>query len=367
MANSEHLGVLRSGSSVWNAWRDENPAIVPDLTEASLSSLEFEFRTNFSHANLRGINFSSCKLAGANFRSANLERANFSNAHLRKANFNSANLDFADLTGANLYGAVLDLATLRGAQLVNCQLDVRSMKGTSLAGARVLGAYVENNPTHTVYGHSSALALLAAHDLDKLDPASAPFIEHFVQGAFDAAHRWAKDFDQVFLQKELDHIRPLTSLYKRTGVFSSELIQVVGAVDAGLIEFLRRHPKRLHDIHWRAFEEVIAEILVGFGWQVQLTAPSKDGGYDLLGICKDASGVSSAWIVECKRWGESQKVGVEVARALYTVKNEMRVSGAILATTSDFTQGVLDFKAARYDFDLKNYAAIVGWLNNYKK
>lgn len=168
------------------------------------------------------------------------------------------------------------------------------------------------------------------------------------------------------LQQELDRLKPLYALYNRTGVFSPDLIEVVGAIDSGMIKFLQRNPRQLHEIHWRAFEELIAEILKGFGWEIQLTEPTKDGGYDLLGIQKDVSGVSNTWIIECKRLAASRKVGIEVARSLYTVKNEMRVSGAMLATTSDFTAGVRKFKASRYDFELMNYDAIVQWINAYR-
>lgn len=367
MASVEHLQLLRTGSSDWNRWRTRNPKLVPDLTDASISGLKFDFGTDLSRADLRGADLSSCDLSGANLQSAQLARSNLRDSSLRKARLQNANLDLADLTGANLHGAILDRATLRGAKLVGCQLDVKSIEGATLAGAILIDAYVETSPLVSAYSHASALALLDADDLDKLDPVSAPFIERFVADAFETAHRWPKEFNVELLDKELDRIKPLTSLYRKTGAFSTDLIQVVGAVDSGLIEFLRREPKRLHDIHWRAFEEVVAEILKGFGWTVELTQPSKDGGYDLLGICKDVSGVSSRWIVECKRWHESRKVGIEVARSLYTVKNEMRVSGAILATTSDFTQDVRDYKASRYDFDLKNYAAIVDWLKGWKR
>ena len=38
MPNHEHLAILRKGVAAWNAWRDENPNIRPDLTEAELGS-----------------------------------------------------------------------------------------------------------------------------------------------------------------------------------------------------------------------------------------------------------------------------------------------------------------------------------------
>jgi hypothetical protein len=37
MANDEHVALLKQGVSAWNAWRDENANIRPDLRKASLS------------------------------------------------------------------------------------------------------------------------------------------------------------------------------------------------------------------------------------------------------------------------------------------------------------------------------------------
>jgi hypothetical protein len=36
MANEDHLEILRRGVEAWNAWREENPDIRPDLLEGGL-------------------------------------------------------------------------------------------------------------------------------------------------------------------------------------------------------------------------------------------------------------------------------------------------------------------------------------------
>jgi uncharacterized protein YjbI with pentapeptide repeats len=37
MANDEHVALLKQGVAAWNAWREENPNIQPDLSGAKLS------------------------------------------------------------------------------------------------------------------------------------------------------------------------------------------------------------------------------------------------------------------------------------------------------------------------------------------
>jgi hypothetical protein len=36
MANGKHVAVLKKGVEAWNAWRDENPDIRPNLSDADL-------------------------------------------------------------------------------------------------------------------------------------------------------------------------------------------------------------------------------------------------------------------------------------------------------------------------------------------
>jgi hypothetical protein len=36
MANDEHVALLKKGVEAWNAWRDENAKLRPDLSKADL-------------------------------------------------------------------------------------------------------------------------------------------------------------------------------------------------------------------------------------------------------------------------------------------------------------------------------------------
>ena len=59
----------------------------------------------------------------------------------------------------------------------------------------------------------------------------------------------------------------------------------------------------------RQFEELICEILAGFGWEVQLTPATRDGGYDMFAISQDlVAGVQTSWIIECKKYSAEKKV-----------------------------------------------------------
>ena len=76
MANEEHLAILQRGVDVWNAWREKNPDIIP---------------------NLRGVDLSGADLQGANLSKANLAFANLKGANITGANIEDANLLAVDI------------------------------------------------------------------------------------------------------------------------------------------------------------------------------------------------------------------------------------------------------------------------------
>ena len=145
-----------------------------------------------------------------------------------------------------------------------------------------------------------------------------------------------------------------------------QLIEVIGSISEELIELLKDHPEELDQIRPRQFEELVAEVLASFGWEVQLTPETRDGGYDIFAVSRDISGLRTSWIIECKKYRRDRKVGVEVARSLYGVKAKLGVGNAMLATTSYFYKGVHEFKRSSYDFELRDYEGVLEWINAYR-
>jgi Pentapeptide repeats (8 copies) len=137
MANDEHVALLKQGVDAWNAWRDENPNIRPDLREENLRWAYLRRanlrRADLWQAGLRGANLSRADLRGANLRGANLRRAN-----LRRANLEEAKLRRADLRGADLTRADLRDALLSRAHLLNVNLTEADLRGASLEAATLV-------------------------------------------------------------------------------------------------------------------------------------------------------------------------------------------------------------------------------------
>jgi hypothetical protein len=148
MANEDHLAILKQGVDVWNRWRELNPLVQIDLSEAHLANLdlgpavysqkdEFEgeaspYPVNFRKACLRGSNLGGCNLLGAEFNGADLSGADIAETVLREADFSSANLrdarfDMADLRDTSLVDADLTGAFFIDTLLIN--VDLNGAKG----------------------------------------------------------------------------------------------------------------------------------------------------------------------------------------------------------------------------------------------
>jgi uncharacterized protein YjbI with pentapeptide repeats len=126
VANEEHVERLRQGVAEWNAWREEDVSLVPDLSDANLRGIDLH-RANLFRADLRNANLSVTNLSGAKLSGSLL-----SGGDLSGANLTFADLTVADLIGANLSGANLSNTLLIRANLTSANLSKSNLTGTFL-------------------------------------------------------------------------------------------------------------------------------------------------------------------------------------------------------------------------------------------
>ena len=136
--------------------------------------------------------------------------------------------------------------------------------------------------------------------------------------------------------------------------------------DEHLIRYFSEHPKEIKTMNRRLFEEMIAELFRGFGYGVELTKQTRDGGIDIIAI-KDLE-VSVKYIIQAKRPEPGNPVRITPVRALYWVKHREKATKAILATTTYFTKDAkMEFRDLVWELELKEYNGIIGWINDYLK
>ncbi|MBA7631880.1 hypothetical protein ES703_39417 [subsurface metagenome] len=363
-----------------------------DLSSANLRCANLRetilFRARMVEADLTSAILTAAILFNADLRRAKLIRADLCRAKLfeatlREANLGEAKIRNADLSYVDLHAAVLVRADLHGTDLTGANLSRSDISDADLRGVKFDGGDGESaadvsravlkstrfTSKRSSESSASFLDLAAANGLDTADFGDPLFLPSYLAEAFEYAHQPHLDEKRRWpslVERAIQNIKPLRKLFENLDQPPLELIQVVSVISAELIRYLSTHPKALYIMEPRQFEEMVAEILASYGWEVILTPATKDGGYDLFAVSKDIAGVETSWIIECKKYSPSNKVGVDIVRALYGVKYDLKVANAMLATTSWFTEGVRAFKASRYDLELRDYQGIVEWLNQYR-
>jgi Pentapeptide repeats (8 copies) len=165
MASEEHLRLLRQIANypsdeyydrwdVWDAWRDEHPDIVLDLSGVDFHEDELlkalkacplgAFRgVNLAKANLAGLDpgmdLSDTDLREANLAGADLRKADLRGADLRGANLVRADLSEAEFTGGALIGANLTQADLTRARLIEADFREANLTGRMIYGISAWG------------------------------------------------------------------------------------------------------------------------------------------------------------------------------------------------------------------------------------
>lgn len=137
--------------------------------------------------------------------------------------------------------------------------------------------------------------------------------------------------------------------------------------DQRFIDFLSVNNEKLHEIHWRKFEELTAECFTQFGYKAELGPGSNDDGVDVRVWHPDNTD-SPKYITQCKRY--KNKIEKLTVKGLYT---DVLHEGAelallvVLVTTSEFSPGARKTVSARsYPIEEVNGNNIAKWLSELR-
>lgn len=156
-------------------------------------------------------------------------------------------------------------------------------------------------------------------------------------------------------------------LFAESDTVSTELARLYTDVNDELIARLAQRPELMRELAPRRFEELVAELFNRRGYHVTLTPATRDGGVDIYALSKGALG-ESLYVIECKRYAPSRRVGVDVVRGLYAVAEVQRATKGILVTTSGFTKDAIAFASPlEYRLSLQDFDALKTWLAAYRR
>ncbi|MHC4587059.1 MAG: restriction endonuclease [Planctomycetota bacterium] len=141
---------------------------------------------------------------------------------------------------------------------------------------------------------------------------------------------------------------------------------IVTEIGSEMRRFLSKDPSRLYDLTARQFEELVAGILQDFGYDVELTPATRDGGFDIYAYLHHKIGTFLT-IVECKKQASQNHVGVGVVQRLFGVQQTLQANKSLIVTTSFFTDPAKK-EASRHShlMDLKDFEGLKEWLKKYE-
>ena len=103
----------------------------------------------------------------------------------------------------------------------------------------------------------------------------------------------------------------------------------------------QRNIQTVRDLHWRNFEELVAEAYRRLGYRVSEGSYGADGGIDLE-LRKDGQHT----FVQCKQW-KTKKVGVNVVREMFGVLTAHQADYFIIISSGTFTQQAIEFSKGK--------------------
>jgi HJR/Mrr/RecB family endonuclease len=166
------------------------------------------------------------------------------------------------------------------------------------------------------------------------------------------------------LNSEFDLNRPLDESPIIQTASASTIIEITSVIDSKLRERVKADPRQVYLLDPRQFEELLAEIFAGFGFEIELTARTRDGGRDVIAISHEI--VRAKYLIECKRYRD-KKVEVGTVQKLHGVTVNERATKGILVTTSRFTKPAEHYmEQNKWVLEGRDYDGLVSWLEMYQ-
>jgi hypothetical protein len=136
-------------------------------------------------------------------------------------------------------------------------------------------------------------------------------------------------------------------------------------IDDQILKYLSKHPEYVYDLSSQKFEELVGRILTDFGFEIELTKRTRDGGRDIIAYIRNEV-CKLLVFVECKQYAFDHPVGVEVVRSVYGVQRAHRANKSLVVTTSYFTEVAKQFqRVIEWECELRDYQDLKNWLSRY--
>ncbi len=119
------------------------------------------------------------------------------------------------------------------------------------------------------------------------------------------------------------------------------LCSLVSRVEQNIYD-IANHPDHVYSLSPSDFEDLVAEVFRGNGFDVMGTPRTRDGGKDII-ASYNMGGIPCMLIIECKRYAKDRKVGVGVIRQIHGIQQAEHYGKAVVVTSSSFSRDARKF------------------------
>jgi hypothetical protein len=132
-----------------------------------------------------------------------------------------------------------------------------------------------------------------------------------------------------------------------------------------LAQEIARNPDYLARVEWRDLERLLGEVLSGLGFNVAVTRPGRDGGFDLELTCRE-SHEPLKYLAEVKHW-KASRPGPKVLERFLEVVITSQATRGLLLSTSGYSMPALTRRSeiARHRVRLGDGEKIIGLCQSY--
>ncbi|WP_141735906.1 restriction endonuclease [Oligoflexus tunisiensis] len=160
----------------------------------------------------------------------------------------------------------------------------------------------------------------------------------------------------------LDTPEPPSSLLDKQ---ADNIYVVSHRVTLKIIEMFAHNPDKLKTMDRRHFEELVAELFYGFGYKVELTKQSRDGGKDIIAVSHGEI-IKQKYLIQCKRPNPGNPIRIGVVRELLGTKADEQANKVLMVTTTYYTKDAWSLARRQpIDLQLHDFDDLVSWLWQY--
>lgn len=161
---------------------------------------------------------------------------------------------------------------------------------------------------------------------------------------------------------------PLDLLFnlKDKGGAVSANSQSAPLIDQRFIDYLHAQPADLDRMDWRQLEYLCGEYFRRKGYEVVVTAPSGDGGIDVVATRMDGADGPDIVLIQAKRLSGKRQVDINVVKALWAdvMESESSTRG-LITTTTRLAKGAREYTEARnYRLSAAERTNVEQWIAN---